>query len=631
MNKYEKPAGPKIGSQYIINGRTMEVIHVDEELVTLRDLERLYTLSISVEGLLEEVAKHTIVQFSGPPGAGSKALAFLNPEDPQVIAAKRKHRYVEEAFKKFGGSLPEAETTALIEKLSKEMNDPSPPCYNSLYKWSKHYRVHNCDRFCLLKDKSVAVRGKRLDPQVEAIIQEMIDLWYLKTPPAKIKNIHRYVHGQIILINRRREGYSTHLLKAPSLSTIQRKIHQRCQSSADTARYGADYVKKHHHSSKQTSEPLEVLELAEIDSHLLGINAVDKAGKLLGHILWMVVILEIKTRTVIGWELSATYPCAEKTIRALRKALQAVPGEERCRGKPLSLHSDNGSEFKNATIRNFLDRLNISYTRGPPYTPNARARIERFFETFELWLKEQAGTTMSNPAEREYYDAEGEAVYTEENLNQHLEYWIEHIYHARKHHALNMPPAVAWERAMKNQLPPEKFTEEDLDILCRGVAFASVSSAGRVYFFCLSWFGPRLQEIRSKLKTGQKAICYYNPLDLGEIWVAHPDTPRDPARGYATHPEYQNGLTLTEHNALHAEYLAAGREFNDSEADVALLLLRQRMTKEYETARTFHHRKRSKHTAKPEADSADNQSTTILPEDNPCGDEEIPTFTVDKL
>lgn len=631
MNMNKQPAAPTVGSQYIINGRTMEIIHVDEELVTFRDLERLYTLSISVEGLLKEVAKQTIVQFASPPGAGSRALAFLNPKDPQVIAAKRKHRYVEEAFKKFGGSLPEPDTTALIQQLSEEMNDPSPPCYNSLYKWSKHYRVHNCDRFCLLKTKSVTLRGKRLDPEVEAIIQEMIELWYFNTPPAKVKNIHRYVHGQIVLINRRREGYSAHLLKTPSLATIQRKIRKSCQFSADKVRYGSDYVKKHHHSSMLTSEPFELLELAEIDSHKMGINILDKHGKLLGHILWLVVIFEIKTRCVIGWELSATYPCAEKTIRALIKALQAVPGEERRRGKPHSLHSDNGSEFKSATIRDFLDRLYISYTRGPPYTPNARARIERFFETLELWLKEQAGTTMSNPVERKYYDAEGEAAYTEESLNYYVEKWIEEVYHARKHETLNMPPAVAWERAMKNHLPPEKFTAEDLDILCRGVEFASVSAAGRVHFFCLSWFGPGLQEIRSKLKAGQKAKCYYSPLDLGVIWVAHPDTPHDPQRAYATRPEYQNGLTLSEHNALHSQYLAAGREFDDSEADVALLLLRQRMSKEYEVSRTLRNNTKSKNPTKPNTPPPDNRSETNVPETSPQEAAEIPTFTVQKL
>ena len=453
----EKPADPTVDAQYIIHGRTMAVIHVDEELVTLRDLERPHTLSLTIDALITEVVQKTIVQFARPPGAGSKAIAYLNPEDPQVIAAERKYRYVDAAFKQLGGSLPEVATKALITQLSDEMGDHSPPSYNSLYKWLKKYKEHNCDRFCLLKEQSLALRGKRLDPDVESIIREMIEQEFLKAPPAKVRTIHRFIHAQIILINRRREGYSTLFLKPPSLATIQRKIRKLCHVNTDKVRHGNDYVKKHHHSSKLSDEPFELLDLAEIDNHLLDINIVDEEGNFLGKILWWTVILEIKTRSVIGWELSATYPCAEKTIRALKMALQAVPGEESRRGKPIHLHSDNGSEFVNAQTRHFLDRLNILFDRGPPYAPNARAREERFFETFEMWLHEQAGTTMSNPVECRYYDSKGEAAFTEAQLIQYTEYWIENIYHLRKHKTLNMPPAVAWERAMKNHLPPEKL------------------------------------------------------------------------------------------------------------------------------------------------------------------------------
>lgn len=628
----KSPDAPTVGCQYLVNGRIMAVIHVDEELVTLRDLERPYTRAMAVDAMMSEVSHQTIVQYARPPGAGSNALAFLNPQDPQVIAAQRKYRYVEAALKQLGGALPVEATKKLIKQVALEMGDPSPPCYNSLYKWTTHYKKHNCDRFCLLKEQSYLPRGKCLETEVEAIIREIIAQEYEGiTPPTRPKTIHSFIHGQIILMNRLREGYSTRILKTPSLSTVQRKIKKLCQYTSDLARRGADYVKKYHHSSELSDEPHELLELAEIDNHLLDIAIIDEKGNLLGKILWWTVIFEIKTRSVIGWELSTTYPCAEKTIRALKKALQAVPGEERRRGKPIYLHSDNGAEFVNATIRYFLDRLNIIFNRGPPYTANARARIERFFETFELWLHEQPGTTMSSPAERRYYNSEGEAAFTMASMNRHAEDWIENIYHQRRHRTLNMPPAVAWERAMKNQLPPEKFTAEDLDALCRVVQSATINAAGRVQFLCLSWYGPDLQEIRSKLKKGQLAICYYNPLDLGEIWVAHPDTPRKPVRAYATNSKYQNGLTLTEHDLLHKQFLAAGREFDDSEADVALLLLRRRMAKEYEESRQLRHNAQfGKNTDSKDTDVA-NPTNTAVQEESPVQDSELPIFKVDRL
>lgn len=585
---------PTIGSQYVVNGRVMQVIHVDNEVVTLRDLERIHALSLTLERMIFEISQQSIVLFTHPPAIGSKALAFVNPKDPLVISATRKYRYVEAALKQLGGMLPLKATIELIARTGHDMNDPNPPSYSSLYNWTNKYKRHNCDRFCLLKDKSVAPRGKRLQPEVETLIQEMIKEYYLATPCIGIKTLHSYIHAQIIIINRRREGYSTILLKTPSLSTVRRKVLQLCKIKEDETRRGRDYVKKAHHSSKYSDEPVELLDLAEVDNHLMKIDVNDKDGNCLGRILWLTVILEIKTRCIIGWELSDTYPCAEKTIRALKKSLIAVPGEEQRRGKPIHLHSDNGSEFENSTIRYFLDRLNIQFDRGPPYTPNARARVERFFETFELWLHEQAGATNSDLSLRMYYDAGREAAFTVESMIRHFEYWTEHIYHQKKHRTLNMPPAVAWQRALNNHLPPEKFTEEDLDALCRIVKGASISAAGRVHFFCLSWYGPGLQEIRAKLRRGQKAICYCNPLNLGEIWVSHPDNPRNPERAYATHPEYQNGLTLTEHELLHQHYLEEGREFDNSEADLALLILRQRMAEEYENSRSNQRKRKLK-------------------------------------
>ena len=628
----KSPDAPSVGSQYIVNGRIMQVIHVDEVVVTLRDLERTATRTLTIDAMLTEVSHQTIVPFARPPGAGSNALAFLNPQDPQVIAATRKHRYVDAVEKEQGGSLPVKATKALIERLSLEMGDPSPPSYNSVYKWTKRYRKHNRDRFCLLKEKSYLPRGKRLDPQVEKIIQEIIKQEYETQPPSKPISIHRYIDGQITLINRLREGYSTRLLKTPSLSTVQRKIKKQCKLTTDLARYGADYVKKYHHSSKFSDEPLELLELCEIDNHLLDIVIIDEKGNCLGKILWLTIIFEIKTRNVIGWELSTAYPCAEKTIRALKKALLAVPGEERRRGKPIYLCSDNGTEFVNTIIRSFLDRLGILYERGPPYTPNSRARIERFFETFELWLHEQPGSTMLTLIERQYYDSEGEAAFTEVSMNRHVEDWIEDVYHQRPHRTLNMPPAVAWERAMNNHLPPEKFTEEALDTLCRGVQTATISAAGRVQFLCLSWYGAGLQEIRSKLKKKQLVTCYYNPLDLGVIWVAHPDDSRSPEPAYATNPEYQNGLTLTEHNLLHKQYLVAGREFDASVANVALLLLRQRMAKEYEESRKLRSNAKSdKNTDLLNDTDLDNLATMAVPEEKSMEFGEIPIFKVDRL
>lgn len=206
----------------------------------------------------------------------------------------------------------------LIARLSFEIKDSSPPSYSTLYKWSKQYKSHHCDQFCLLKDKSNLSRGKRLEPEVEALIHEMIVEHYLSSPGVGVTTLHNFIHAQIIAINRLRENYSTRLLTPPSLSTVKRKIDTLCQLTTDKSRNNQYYIQKHH-TSESNKEQIEALDLAEIDNHNLKIKIVDSNGKTLDSILWWTVIIDVKTRCVIGWELSSTYPCAEKTIRALKK------------------------------------------------------------------------------------------------------------------------------------------------------------------------------------------------------------------------------------------------------------------------------------------------------------------------
>ncbi|MNG26248.1 hypothetical protein D3C84_1112150 [compost metagenome] len=103
-------------------------------------------------------------------------------------------------------------------------------------------------------------------------------------------------------------------------------------------------------------------------------------------------------------------------------------------------------------------------------------------------------------------------------------------------------------------------------------------------------------------------------------------------RATATHPEYQNGLTLTEHNLLHKQYLAAGREFDDSAANVALLLLRQRMAKEYEESRKLRSNTKSGKNVELLNDiDLDNLTNMTVPEEKSMVYGEIPIFTVDRL
>jgi transposase InsO family protein len=573
------PFPPRVGAQYRIDGLSAEIIHVDEELVTLRHLIYHSTFHYRYDLFVTDLDNRNIIEIASPPGSGSKALAFLNDDDPKVIEAKRKFHYVSKALDAFGGSLPVKPTERLIEEIHQQLNDAHPPCYNTLYKWIKIYKDHNLDRFSLLKSKSRLPRGVQIDGEVEEIIDQIIKDYYLNTNCVSQARVYAFIDAQIIKINQNRHSYSQHLLMRPSKSTVHRRIKKLCQYDTDLKRHGPAYAKKKHHYSRFLPEPGEVLFLAEIDSHRLKMQIVDQDGNVLTIPAWLVVIFEVKTRTVIGWELSLTPPCAEKSVRALKSAVLYIPGDEYRRGKMLYLLSDNGTEFKNLWFASFVDYLGIIEAYAPPRTPNARARGERFFKTFESWLQEQPGSTSSSATDRGDHVPDQHPYLTIEKIAYYFGRWLETVYHTTPHRTLKKPPLVAWEQAMKNRLPPEKFTQDALDKLSRKVAHSKITH-GRVRFLSLSWTGASLPEISARL-NGKEAICYYDPGDLGTVWVAHPADPHNPVPAEATNPAYQNGLTETEHERLKAAEKEDALKYDFANPHLALWQLRQEMDQDY--------------------------------------------------
>ena len=576
------PVSPLVGAQYLVDGTVYEVIQLDDEVVTLSTVSHLRVIYITVDSFMSDLKRRNITLFADKPGQGSNAVAFLHPDDPKVIEAKRKIRYVVTAVREQGNCLPQNGTKAIIHRIALETHDPHPPGYSTLCRWIQHYRTNNNDEFSLYKQPSTLPRGRQLSVEVKAMLKETIKVEYLaRDERITAHRVFELIDGWVRVVNRERAGGFEPVLSAPCRSTIVRAIAKRSGYATDRAHLGAAAANRLHQIYGEQERPSAPLEVCEMDSHPCDLNIVDREGHALGKIANLTAIFDLHSEMLPGWELSITVPCAEKTIRALRMAVVAVPGEEYLRGTMVVLVSDGGPENVNNQVAIILDRLGIKWVLPPPRSPNTRSRIERFFKTFEFWLHEQHGTTFSNPDACGDYDSARHACYTIEALVDYFREWLEDVYHNKKHETLHMPPRVAWERAMHNQLPPRKFSPEAFDALIRGIEYSALSG-NRAQFFGLSWTGPNLGRIKAKLRKGEKAICYYDPTDLGVIWVAAPATPSDRVPAWGTARNYQPGLTLSEHRLLQVKIAADGKQFDDGEAHIALRHLRQRMQQDHD-------------------------------------------------
>lgn len=101
-------------------------------------------------------------------------------------------------------------------------------------------------------------------------------------------------------------------------------------------------------------------------------------GPVLGLYYRLYLILDLFSRKIVGWEVweSETAAYAEKLIK---KAVM----KENIQGRPLVLHSDNGSPMKAATFQATLETLGIQRSYSRPRVSNDNPYSEAIFRTLK--------------------------------------------------------------------------------------------------------------------------------------------------------------------------------------------------------------------------------------------------------
>ena len=99
-------------------------------------------------------------------------------------------------------------------------------------------------------------------------------------------------------------------------------------------------------------------------------------GPVKGLFYYLVMILDVYSRKVVGWEVFEA-ESAEHAAQVIRRAVLA----EGLIDQPLVLHADNGSPFKAATLRETLHALQITPSYSRPRVSNDNAFAEALFRT----------------------------------------------------------------------------------------------------------------------------------------------------------------------------------------------------------------------------------------------------------
>lgn len=105
-----------------------------------------------------------------------------------------------------------------------------------------------------------------------------------------------------------------------------------------------------------------------------------------GQYYYLYLIEDIYSRKAVGWEVYT-----QESGESAAELMQRTVLNERCAGKPVVLHSDNGAPMKSVTLLSKLEDLGITPSRGRPRVSNDNPYSESLFRTLKYcpqWPKD---------------------------------------------------------------------------------------------------------------------------------------------------------------------------------------------------------------------------------------------------
>jgi len=181
--------------------------------------------------------------------------------------------------------------------------------------------------------------------------------------------------------------------------------------------------------------------------------------------------------------------------QGLDSALDCFRQAVGCRGIPLRYYADNAKIYRSPQLARIAASLGVVVIHTPPYQPEGRGKIERFFRR----VRDQFLANL-HP----------KPTLSLEDLNARFSAWIENSYHCTEHTALGTTPLLRRQRDIERirLLPPAT----DL----RRLFFHRVDRLVRKD--CTFLLKNRFYEAPAHL-VGQTIEARFDPLDLGQVEI----------------------------------------------------------------------------------------------------------------
>lgn len=487
--------------------------------------------------------------------ATPKDIRSLNESDQNKI--KRKLKYLNEV-RKILNKTPEGfscnpnQIKQAIESIAKDIEDKDPPHWSTLWRWWNAYKGTEC--FSKIVDGRHHNKFKT-DPVQFSIFEEVVNEVFLTPQRMPGKAVVEGVEERISRINK---GLAPDQhLKSPARATIYRWLDKLHRAVVDEARQGKAYTQRELRSVTGTVTVKDLLERAEIDHTPVDLLVVCQITRMVLGRPWLTLVIDRKSRMVLGFYLSFHSPSAYSVLYALRMAIlpkddlvAAIGGIKHpwpTRGLPRTVVMDNGMDLHANAVDAFALEAGIELQYCGAAHPELKGAIERMFRTLSHDLFHQLpGTVFNNVDTRGDYPSEKKAALDMDTLTSILVKWIVDIYHCNPHTGLQgRSPLEVWQELESKRAFELPAYPRQLDLIVGQIASRTLFHYG-VEYDHIRYNSELLGTLRGR--TGVKSIVQIRIYehDISYIDVLMPDTD-EYIRVPATDMEYCRSLNRHTH------------------------------------------------------------------------------------
>lgn len=334
--------------------------------------------------------------------------------------------------------------TSVLERVTKELDRARAPSLATVKRWVRLYLANENDDSALVPwlERRGGGGKSRLPAAVLKMMHATIDSLFLTTEGFSMKRAYHSLRAE--LGEKNAWLPATDRLLIPSYATFRREILRRPGYEMIASRQGVAAAELRYRSTGISTETHGFNACWETDHTVLDVFVVDPHTGLIMGRPRVTVMIDYFSRCVMGIDIDFTGTTAQAVLNCLKHAIlpkhyvqeryPEVRGVWPCFGVPGILKCDNGPEFHATSLRDACFELGIELQYCPTKKPHFKARVERFFRTFN----EQALAGLPGATGPHLYalpkgvDPSKAAVVHLKDLLRHIHIWIVDVYHPHK-------------------------------------------------------------------------------------------------------------------------------------------------------------------------------------------------------